>query len=262
MSRQGFPSPGGLFAPLSPLLEQIPFAPDPAALAFLSPTHLPLTHSGRRVSFPPPPDDGLAYETRIWTRGEVATRPNNWHDFFNALVWLTFPHSKAAINARHVEAPAANTTPGGRGHDRDALRHFDECGVIVVASDPSLLALLRGFQWRELFWERRLDLGRSLRCFVFGHATYEQLLQPFRGLTAKAVLYEGAEDWFRRPLAAQLTDLDQRLSDEIAAGDHRDPRAFQPLPLLGLPGVTPDSENPAYYTDRWQFRPGRTARSV
>ena len=264
MSQRGFPSPGGLFAPLSPLLEQIPFAPDLAALAVLSSTHLVHTRSGRRVSFLPPTTDGLDYETRIWTRGEVATRPDNWHDFFNALVWLTFPHAKAVLNARHVEALAAAATPSGlgRGHDRDAMTHFDECGVIVVASDPSLLALLRGFQWQELFWERRPDLGRSLRCFVFGHATYEQLLQPFHGLTAKGVLYEATEDWLRRPLAAQLTDLDQRLSSELAAGDHRDPRAFHPLPLLGLPGVTPDSENPAYYADRWQFRPGRSRRGV
>jgi hypothetical protein len=34
------------------------------------------------------------------------------------------------------------------------MTHFDECGVIVVACDPELLALLRGFQWRRLFWER------------------------------------------------------------------------------------------------------------
>lgn len=32
---------------------------------------------------------------------------------------------------------------------------------------------------------------------------------------------------------------------------------LQPLPLLGIPGVTPDSELASYYDDRWQFRPGR-----
>jgi len=29
------------------------------------------------------------------------------------------------------------------------------------------------------------------------------------------------------------------------------------LPLLGIPGVTPASIDPAYYDDTWQFRPGR-----
>jgi hypothetical protein len=170
--------------PCRPLLEQIPFAPDPASLDLLmAPLDL-RTGSGRRLRFVPPPADGLDYEMRIWARGEVATRPDNWHDFFNALVWCTFPLAKAALNARHAAALTAQA--GIRGSDRDALTHFDECGVVVVASDPSLLALLRGFQWRALFWTRRHDLARALRCFVFGHATYEHLLRPFRGLTAKA----------------------------------------------------------------------------
>lgn len=257
-----FPSPGGLFAPLSPLLEKVPFAPELASLDVLNSARDLRTGNGRRISFVPPCTDGFDYEMRIWARGEVATRPDNWHDFFNALVWFTFPAAKAAVNARHVAALAVRGSAGGRGHDRDALTHFDECGVLVVSSDPSLLALLRSFQWSALFWERRLDLARALRCFVFGHATYEQLRQPFRGLTAKAVLYEQTHDWLRRPLAEQLADLDQRLAGELAAGEHGLPRAFHPLPLMGLPGVTPDNESAAYYADRWQFRPGRGIASV
>ena len=260
MNRQGFASPGDLFAPLSPLLAQIPFAPDLAALDFLNASRDLRTCSGRRVSFRPQAADGLGYEARVWEHGEVATRPDNWHDFFNAMVWLTFPLAKAALNARHVQAQAIQAS--GRGPARDALTHFDECGAFVVSSDPSLLALLRGFQWQELFWERRHDLSRALRCFVFGHATYEQLRQPFRGLTAKTVLYEESEDWLQQPLAQQLAGLDRRLATELAAGGHQDARAFHPLPLLGLPGVTPANENRTYYDDPWQFRPGRGRRSV
>ena len=260
MSPDAFPSPGGLFAPLSPLLEQIPFAPDPASLDLLmAPLDL-RTGSGRLLRFVPPPGDGLDYEMRIWERGEVVTRPDNWHDFFNALVWCTFPLAKAALNARH--AAALTVQPAIRGSDRDALTHFDECGVVVVASDPSLLALLRGFQWRDLFWTRRHDLARALRCFVFGHATYEHLLRPFRGLTAKAVLYEVTADWLCRPLSGQLSDIDRRLASEFAAGEHLCARALHPLPLMGLPGVTPDNETAAYYDDQWQFRPGRRAPGV
>jgi hypothetical protein len=43
----------------------------------------------------------------------------------------------------------------------------------------------------------------------------------------------------------------------LKSGQYARPRDFQPLPLLGIPGVTPDSEDPAYYDDTWQFRPGR-----
>ena len=261
MSGNHWPSPGGLFAPLWPLLTRIPFAPDFASLDFLSSGLDLRTASGQHLSFVPPPLDGLAYETRIWVRGEVATRAGNWHDFFNALVWLSFPLSKAALNARHAGALAVQGT--GRGSERDALTHFDECGVVVVSSDPSLLALLRNFEWRALFWERRDELGRALRCFVFGHATYEQLLRPFRGLTAKALLYEVSEDWlWRRPPLAQLADLDRRLAGELDGGLHLQPRAFHPLPLMGLPGVTLDSDSASYYDDQWQFRSGRGGRGV
>ncbi len=260
MTGAGFPAPGGLFAPLAPLLEEIPLAPDLAALQVLGSTREVRTGAGHRLSFVPPPSDGLAYEARIWATGQVATRAGNWHDFFNALVWFTFPLSKAALNARH--ALALTRQAAVRGGERDAMTHFDECGVVVVSSDPVLLALLRGFQWKALFWEHRSELERALRCFVFGHATYEHLLQPFRGLTAKAVLYAVAPDWLGRPLPEQLAAIDQRLAAELTAGKFDQPRAFQPLPLLGLPGVTPENEMAAYYDDEGHFRPGRRARGV
>ena len=37
------------------------------------------------------------------------------------------------------------------------------------------------------------------------------------------------------------------------------PRSLAPLPLLGIPGVTADSECAAYYRDTRQFRPRRQA---
>ncbi|MDA0189632.1 MAG: DUF3025 domain-containing protein, partial [Proteobacteria bacterium] len=124
--------------------------------------------SGLPLRFAPPTADGLGYETRIWRHGIVETRPDNWHDAFNALVWLTYPASKAALNAAHREAQAS--APDGRGRRRDALTHFDECGIVLVASEAPLLGLVRDFAWKSLFVERRAECGTRLRCFVFGHA--------------------------------------------------------------------------------------------
>ena len=246
-----------LFAPLRPWLAQLPAGPDTRAVAELAERFPIRTENGRQVRFVPPQADGLAYECRIWESGEVETRPDNWHDYFNALVWLSFPRTKIAISARHVEA----MTPAGaaRGTVRDALTHFDECGIVVLSDNPELLDLLRGFQWKALFVERRADVIASMRFVIFGHATYEALLAPFRGLTAKAVLYDVAADWMQLPLAAQLDQLDARLAGDLAGGRYRRPGDFQPLPLLGIPGVTPENEQPAYYDDTWQFRPGRRA---
>lgn len=244
-----------LFDPLRHWLERLPPRPDALAVAELAgqfPIH---TENGRGVRFVPPRPDGLAYECRIWESGEVETRPDNWHDYFNALVWLTFPQTKIAVSAAHMRAMQV---PGERrGTHRDALTHFDECGIVVLSSQPALLDLLRGFRWKELFVERRAEVVRSMRFVIFGHATYEQMLQPFRGLTAKAVLYPVDEDWLAQPWPAQMAAVDSLLAAELTSGRYTRPRDFQPLPMLGIPGATPDNENPAYYDDTWQFRPGR-----
>lgn len=255
----GSPWDSPLFAPLRRWLDLLPPRPDSGALAELAERFPIHTENGRRVRFVPPRPDGLAYECRIWESGEVETRPDNWHDFFNALVWLTFPRTKIAVSAAHVRAMA----PAGaaRGTVRDALTHFDECGIVVLSSRPELLDLLKNFQWKELFVTRRADLRAAMRFVVFGHATYEQLLLPFRGLTAKAILYEVGEDWLRLAPAEQIAAVDARLAVDLASGRYRRPGDFQPLPLLGIPGITPDSEDPAYYDDVWQFRPGRGVRA-
>lgn len=244
-----------LYFPLAPLLARLPSAPDVGALATLAECMAVRNASGQTIRFVLPQDDGLGYEARIAARGEVETRPDNWHDWFNGLVWLTFPQAKAALSARH--AAELERQPEGRGAVRDAMTHFDECGAVVVAEDPSLLDLLAGFQWKTLFVDRRAEVAAGLRVFIFGHATYEALLQPFRGLTAKCVLTPVARGWLAKPLAEQLEDLDRSLAADLAAGRHGDPRALQPLPLLGLPGVVPENEDPAYYDDIWQFRSGR-----
>lgn len=254
----GYASP--LFAPLRRWLEQLPATPDAVALGRLVEAYPVHGENGRRIRFVPPQPDGLAYECRIWETGEVETRLDNWHDFFNALVWLSFPKTKIAISTSHVRA----MSPAGeaRGMARDALTHFDECGIVVLSSRPELLDLLRAFEWKKLFVEQRAAVQTAMRFVIFGHATYEQLLKPFRGLTAKAVLYEVSEGWLEMPFAEQLAAVDLRLAADLASGRYRRPRDFQPLPLLGIPGVTPENEDPAYYDDTWQFRPGRGARAL
>ncbi len=253
----GSPYPSFLFDPLRHWLDQLPPRPDSAALVALAEQHPRQVASGQRVRFVPPQDDGKAYECRIWERGEVETRPDNWHDFFNALVWLSFPQTKNAISAAHVRAMQQ---PGElRGRVRDALTHFDECGIVVLSAQPQLLNLLRDFRWRELFVEQRAAVRRDMRFVVFGHATYEALLAPFRGLTAKAVLYEVDASWLVWPRAEQIAAVDRWLAADMAAGRFVRPRDFHPLPLLGIPGVVPESEDATYYDDTWQFRPGRRA---
>ena len=220
------------------------------------------TGSGAPLSFVMPSVAVGSYEERVFLKGEVATRAANRHDLFNALVWLAFPLTKAALNRRHVAALNDSRKRGSpaRGPLRDALTQFDECGVIVAGSSPDLWAALCAHRWREVFVERRDALQRTTRFLVFGHASHDALAAPFVGLCGKALFLDVDAAWLDLPEAVALAALDGRLA-ALFATQSFSPRDWQPLPLLGIPGATRDNESPDYYEDPRQFRPARTIQS-
>lgn len=248
-----------LYEPLAHWLSALSGDGEPLGLDVLNGLALGVTSgSGAPLRFVVPGGSGLSYEERIYWLGQVATRPGNWHDFFNALVWLAYPRTKAALNAHHHRALAsavAGTT--GRGLMRDALTQFDECGVAVVSSSLTLWEDIRGHRWKDVFWTRRAETLKSLRVFVFGHASYDLLRTPYIGLCGKAMFFHVEHDWLSLPRVEQLHDVDVRMAQRFSGEFSARPRDFQPLPLLGIPGVTPDNEFPAYYDDTRQFRPLR-----
>lgn len=217
-----------------------------------------VTGSGASLCFVMPAADAKTYEQRAFLTGEVATRPGNSHDLFNALVWLTFPKTKAALNRRHVHAmqEAPHQRWAARGPLRDALTQFDECGVVVAGSCRELWSALCAHRWREVFVERRDELQRSMRFVVFGHASHEALVAPFIGLCGKALFIDVDAAWLSLPEADALAALDARLAELFDTRSYS-PRDWQPLPLLGIPGATTDNERPDYYDDARQFRPAR-----
>jgi hypothetical protein len=202
-------------------------------------------------------EDG--FEPRTYLRGELQVRPLDWHDLFNALVWMAFPTAKAAINARHYESLAAGE-PDGRPPARDALTLFDEEGVVVLSSDARLLDLIREFRWKELFWTQRERVGQRMRFLVFGHALYRKALDPFVGMTGKAVLLEVPAEVIGGAMPALVEAADRRLALHIWDRNRMSHgRELHPLPVLGVPGWWPASEREDFYDDASYFRPGRRA---
>ena len=237
-----------------------------ALLAAQHPTIL--TQSGLPVSFVPQEFGKLPferqYEPRCYLHGEVPTRADNWHDLLNALVWLAFPKTKAAINARHyaalTERDAADTSPAGsqRGAVRDVNTLLDESGVIVVYADAELAGLLRDFKWKELFWQRREPVRAGMGFYLFGHGLYEKALRPYAGMTGQGLLLKVEAEFFGWPLAQRLAHLDSLLANHLAApGQCRSTRDLSPVPLLGVPGWAVENDNAAYYDNTAYFRPGR-----
>ena len=200
------------------------------------------------------------YEPRIYLTGEVQTRSENWHDFFQVLVWNTFPKTKALLNAKHYQAirQRKQSKPDStqRTPMENVLTQFDECGAIVVSFDNSLLDCIREFRWKDLFWQRRHELTTRLRCFVFGHAVYEKALNPYIGLTAHAALFHVDASCFQWPLSQQLSYLDCMTAQAFENNHYPSPKHLQPFPLLGMPEWDNNNEE-AYYDNTDYFRAGR-----
>ena len=219
---------------------------------------IPQSASGRSVAFVAPQSiESLSYEQRIYDQGEVACRPEDWHDLLNALVWMTYPRAKAALNARHVEEMAAEV-PGKRGRTRDALTLFDEGGAIVCSSSVAMLDLVRNFQWKDLFWRRREEFRASTRVFIFGHAMYQKLLDPFLGVSALAILQAVPSGFGHDSLEEQIIRADSMTADVLQGrGVIQTPRELAPLPILGIPGWFAENSVESFYDNQNYFRPGR-----
>jgi hypothetical protein len=236
--------------------------------------------------------DGLHYEARIHARGEIATRAANWHDLFNALMWLERRPLKAALNARQ----AADVAQAGRERTRAqcAQTHFDEAGAIVVLRDEAMVAAWDAHDWATLFFEHA-QAWRSgeARVLVFGHALLEHALQPGAMHTAKCLavlqpcpsrMKQAAcelagrglgEDGVRagatarycenHPHSGPLLEGEGEIVEAVASGIHDgsllgDPQELRPLPLSGIPGWHPRSGDAQFYATAPCFRPLRPGR--
>ena len=200
----------------------------------------------------------LPYEERIFQHGVIATRPN-WHDFFNALIWGLFPHSKVVINTLHGADIAANGK--GRTLQRDALTLLDESGLIIAASRTALLEQIMAFEWEQVFVAEKAAWGREIAAFAFGHALLEKLLTPFIGLTAHALLVAVEADFFQQDLPAQQAYLDQVIAKALQQAVMPSPKHLNPLPVLGRPDWWPQ-QNSDFYQNQAYFRPYRQQRPV
>ena len=197
--------------------------------------------------------DGLHYEQRIAERGEIATRANNWHDLFNALVWLRHPGLKRALNARQMAEIACMGTKQ-RSRAQYALTHFDEAGVVVALRDPSLLALWDAHDWRGLFWrERAAWLDGRIRVELFGHALLEHALTPAQLLVGKALVVAGVD---ATPVAAIGASARSIHAGQVLC----DPLELRPLPLAGVPGWHADNGHETFFAEAPCFLPARAGR--
>ena len=200
------------------------------------------------------------YEAQILATGGVPTRTANWHDFFNALVWLNFPRLKVALNAVQCAALAQRDEKRNpeRGARSDAATVFDESGAVLIGPDAELADQLRDHDWHGAFVEKR-DLWQANRLLIVGHAVLEKALtlkvRPYPGMIAKALYLPWPA--LDGPLNTPPEGLDAALADVWHGGAVQRPADLFAIPVLGVPGMDPGNAHPAYYANRTVFRAKR-----
>lgn len=206
--------------------------------------------------------DSRYYEEIIYQDKRIPTRNNNWHDFFNGLIWLTYPNTKALLNKLHWQ-DIQTTGHKKRTPRRDRITHFDECGIVLLTNKHDLAGQLKTHQWLDLFYHRHTDWVEDIVPMHFGHANLEMLCQPFIGLTAKALVIESPNilKAYQKNKEVGQKQLDIHLAEKIESGRLFDQRgALAPLPILGIPGWHNAPQDTSFYSNTDYFMPVRSKR--
>ncbi len=202
--------------------------------------------------------DGTAYEEFISATGQVPTR-DNLHDFFNGLVWQTFPLIKRELNAVQAAQIAAAGGSKARGPARDAATIFDENAALLVVRASSegraLVDELRAHCWDAALFEKRGMFGRDAQLWLFGHALMEKLVTPRKAITAHIRVVFAQDAFFTLDADARRGWIDATVA-QLLRDEGLRTSSFTPLPVLGVPGWWPDQDH-AFYMDTAVFRPRR-----
>jgi hypothetical protein len=218
-------------------------------------------HAGLLLRFVPQAalPEGAAYEEFIGATGQVPTR-DNLHDFFNGLVWQTYPLIKRQLNALQAAQIAAAGIGKSRGPARDAATIFDEnAALLVVRGDDAGRALvdeLRGHRWLDALFHRRAMFGPDAQLALFGHALMEKLVAPRKAITAHTRVLFAGDEYFALGADARRAWLDATVAGLLET-EGLSTSSFTPLPVLGVPGWWPEQDL-EFYLDTTVFRPKRT----
>ena len=226
-----------------------------------------LNHQNLPLQFIPQEElpEGIAYESHISQTGKVPTR-ENLHDFFNALVWLNFPHIKRQLNAMQAAQIKQFGIGKSRGSARDAATIFDENAALLIINNDlegqTLYQHLRSHEWKAAFIEHA-DLfqdgeNKKVQVWSFGHALMEKLVTPYKAITAHAFVVWVDDNFFQSDFFSQRQAIDTHVSQflqqqSISTAD------YTPLPVLGIPHWW-ETQDDAFYADTLVFRPKRIGK--
>lgn len=209
------------------------------------------------------------YERCINEDGLIPTRNNNWHDFFNALSWISFPQIKKTISGLHqIELNRQTNNSANlisperlniRGAQRDFLTLFDEAGVIVAINqneEISFEELVISHKWQEVFWQHRQQLINNVQFILIGHSIMEKARKPYAGITAKAFFVRVPNEIFSLGFSEIVNFCDENIAQILINGEgNLSPALLYPLPIFGYPEWFSGNNVAKFYQQTNIFRP-------
>jgi len=181
------------------------------------------------------------YEPRIYLKKELQTRTENWHDFFNSIIWLKFPQTKKTLNQIHFHQAKNREKGSNRSTLENRITQFDECGAVIISNNDYLLDLIRNHQWHELFINQAEQFEDNIRCIIFGHAIFEKALNPYIGMTCHCILLNSITLLDQQKKGNNQT-LDLELSNIWSKKISIAPNKLNAFPILGIPGYWPEQD--------------------
>lgn len=197
------------------------------------------------------------YEPRIYLKGELQTRLESWHDFFNFMVWQTFPNIKAMMNKwQYLSLKKRFPHPSNRTHLENLLTQFDEGGMVVLSANHNLTELLKKHEWKKLFYNNRELVKTDMKFYIIGHAIYEKLMTPYPTITAGGIIFDVEKSFFEKDKNLQIDWIDKHCANFLDQENWSQSYIrWQPVPIFGIPGWSQENNHADYYENTQYFRP-------
>ncbi len=200
------------------------------------------------------------YEPRIYLKGELQTRENCWHDFFNLIMWLTFPKIKGMLNRLQYQS-LQHRQEKNRSALENFLTLFDENGLVMVSANEKLLELVKQREWKSLFWNYKHLFNQEIGCYILGHSIYEKLLNPYVGMVGHALLLLVEKEFFLLSREKQILEVESKIYERLRSRNHDHssfcsdtPKSLYPIPFLGFPNWHPLADRESFFNDEKYFR--------
>lgn len=162
------------------------------------------------------------YEEAV-SQGRIPTRECSWHDTFNVLAFVLWPHSKAALHGRCRALAVARHRAPPRSREEDALTLIDEASLIVAGPSEALAAFQRAREAKSISQLDALVREHGLFVDVLGHGLLEHLMLGRPEVGAGIVTVE-----LTRPLTRARVDV--ALAQRIAGGEFPKPGLSPTVP--------------------------------